>query len=61
VVIGGLDTIQRLFSKNNASTSIEEVMLMQVKYIVYDTFQSTYYTTVLPLRFIQVLRALSLP
>jgi hypothetical protein len=56
-IIGGLDAIQRIYNRNILTPSIEGVMLMQVKYIVYDTFQATYYTTVLPLRFLQVMRA----
>jgi hypothetical protein len=52
-IIGGLDAIQRIYNRNILTPSIEGVMLMQVKYIVYDTFQATYYTTVLPLRFLQ--------
>lgn len=56
-IIGALDAIQRIYNRNIATPSIEGVMLMQVKYIVYDTFQATYYTTVLPLRFLQVMRA----
>ncbi len=59
VITGGLDAIQRIYNRNIMTPSIEGVMLMQVKYIVYDTFQATYYTTVLPLRFLQVKRLIS--